>query len=164
VQGLPSKTPEMNWPDTERTLQLLWMTCGKICQTWTCYYITIWLQKYVQQIWVSFTSNVLAGVTIQSTEMMKWWCRCIQSVKCFKYSSFSSKTMQNLLTTLILCYAIKIMTNKMVYNVTKIQYLLLSQSQTFFSPLVSQFSSEAWSLCKVETAYDENSRIPTEPC
>lgn len=80
--------------------------------------------------------------------------------KCFKNSSFSGKIKQNLLTTFTLLNAKEIMKNKEVYNVAKMQYLLLSQSQTFFSPLVSQFSSEAWSLCNVETAYDANSWIP----
>lgn len=41
-----------------------------------------------------------------------------------------------------------------------ILYLLLSQSQTFFSPLVSQFSSEAWSLWNVEISYEVNNRVP----
>lgn len=29
MQGLPSRTPGMNWPGIEHTLRLLWMTCIK---------------------------------------------------------------------------------------------------------------------------------------
>jgi len=59
-----------------------------------------------------------------------------------KVAHFFGTMMQNFLKRFTLLWK-DIIKNKEFYNVAKTQYLLLSQSQTFFSPLVSQFSSEA---------------------